>query len=248
LTRAHTLLLTRPQAQAERFALAARSRLGVLNVVISPLIEIVPRSKVVVPKGVAGLIFTSENGLAAFAALSARRGLPVWCVGGRTAAAARAAGFDRVRSAGPAGGDAEALLRLLLADAPRGPLLHLRGAHARGDLAARLTAAGLPCDEAVIYDQRALGLNAPARAALSGAGTVLLPLFSPRSVRLFLDDCGVVGARLVPVAISSAAAAPWQAVRPEPVTVAARPDAAAMLDALAAAATRLRLEGEGRKG
>ncbi|NWG52209.1 MAG: uroporphyrinogen-III synthase, partial [Hydrogenophilaceae bacterium] len=42
------------------------------------------------------VLFTSANGVAAFAAASAARALPVLCVGEATAAAARAAGFARV--------------------------------------------------------------------------------------------------------------------------------------------------------
>ena len=57
------------------------------------------------------LVFTSANGVAAFAALTPDRALPVFTVGDATAEAARAAGFAAVRSAGGDIGMLAALLR-----------------------------------------------------------------------------------------------------------------------------------------
>jgi len=229
------VLVTRPQAQAERFAARLAERLPEARAVLSPLLAIAPVALEAPMPDARGLIFTSENAVAAFAGQNDRRDLPVWCVGARTAAAALRAGFSRVRSAAAGGGDADALLEQLLRQRPSGPLLHLRGAHSRGDLADRLTAAGLPCSSVVVYDQPALSLTPPAVALLSGDSPVLLPLFSPRSARLFLDAAETVTAPLHPVAISPAVAGVWHAVRAEDVRIAARPDAEAMMDALVAA-------------
>ena len=247
------LLLVRPRPQSERFARAARARLGAdLAIVIAPLMELRPLALTVDARKFAGLIFTSENGVAAFAGQCALRARPVWCVGSRTAAAARAAGFRNLRSAAATGGDAEALIARILKDAPKGPLLHLRGTHARVDIAARLSAQGLPCEAAVVYDQISQPLGAEALRLLEAPAPVLLPLFSPRSARLMAEAINghAVRAALHIVAISPAAAAPWYdsgrdagaglpAMRAEAMHVAPRPDARAVLDLLEGIVTSL---------
>jgi uroporphyrinogen-III synthase len=227
-----TLLLTRPVAQSMRCAQSARAQLPLGQVIVAPVIDIVHRGIAIDASSYAGLIFTSVNGVDAFAASSAIRARPVWCVGTRTAAAAQTAGFVQITSAAEGGGDAEALIALLRDTSPATPLLHLRGGHARGDLAPRLSAAGLPCDAAIIYDQVACPLTEEALAALNGAAPVLIPLFSPRSATLCAEAASKARAPLYPVAISGAAARAWQALRPEAPIVAQRPDSAAMLDAL----------------
>lgn len=253
--RAVTILLTRPRAQAERFARALGGAMAAQGpkVAISPLLAIMPRplSDAGAARRAAGLIFTSENGVAGFVAQVARRSWPVWCVGTRSAAAARAAGFATVRSAHRQGGDAEGLLQLLCAQRPQAPLLHLRGAHARGQLAERLTAAGLPCTAQVVYDQAAQPLTPEAHTLLAQPGDVILPLFSPRSARLLVAELAHPAARLWPVAISPAAADIWSSARSEQPALAARPDARAMLQAVQTLAqqlaTRQRLETTRRK-
>lgn len=231
------VLMTRPAVQAVPAADALRAARPGLRVVVAPLMEIAPRPLSVAAEGYAGLIFTSVNGVAGFAAQSGLRDRPVWCVGDATADAARRAGFAAPVTAGPQGGDAESLLKLLLQARPAAPLLHLRGAHARGDLAPRLTAAGLRCDATVIYDQLAQPLPAEGRSALAGRDPVVVPLYSPRSARLAAQAVAQVAvtADLHPVAISPAAAAAWTDSRPELPRISARPDGAAMLQAVLAA-------------
>lgn len=225
------VLLTRPRAQSDRFARQLAVRLPGARVVISPLLEIVGRKLDVDAARYRGLIFTSENAVAAFAAQAPVRDVPVWCVGPRTERAARAAGF--LQTAAAAGGDAAALVERIQADAPAGPLLHLRGVHVAADVAAQLRTAGIACDAAVVYDQPASALNDPAQALLGGDRTVLVPLFSPRTARLFVKAAAPLAtAPLQAVAISPAAAAVWDAAGLPPAAVAARPDAGAMADAL----------------
>jgi uroporphyrinogen-III synthase len=77
----------------------------------------------------------------------------------------------------------DALLALITKYKPSN-LLHIRGAHSRGDLTARLTQAGLNARDHVLYDQLQMPLNAEARALLFGPDTVIMPLFSPRSAAL----------------------------------------------------------------
>jgi len=237
------LLLTRPQAQACRFAALAHTRLGPHRTIVAPLMEIEQRPPECDPAGYATFLFTSENGVTAFAAQSRLRDRPALCVGKRTAETAAAAGFT-ARSAAAGGGDVEALIALVLRERPAEPLLHLRGEHAAAPLAARLSAAGLACDEAVVYAQTALSLAPEARLALAGEAPVLLPLFSPRSAELAAGALGrldeAARAPLYPVAISRAAARAWERSGGAPAAgVAERPDSGAMLAALAAAMSRL---------
>lgn len=227
------LLLTRPRAQAERLATQIRARWPGLGVTISPLLEIAlhpPRPDVA--DEAAGLIFTSENGVAGFAAGCPGRALPAWCVGPRTAQAARDAGFTTLHVAG---GDAQSLLALLQRMAPPGPLLHLRGQHAARAIASDLRAAGIAAREQVVYDQEARPLDPAAQALLERPGDVIAPLFSPRTARLFAAALRriAVQARLHPVAISAAAAQPLEETHPETLKIAAKPDAQAVIARIA---------------
>jgi uroporphyrinogen-III synthase len=111
----------------------------------------------------AAVILSSETGAQAAASLKARLPDHAFCVGDRTAAAARLAGF----AATSAQGDAAALLALILSDPP-GPLLHLRGQDTRGDLARRLSARGVPAP-----------LFSPRSAAILGAECVRIAATAP---------------------------------------------------------------------
>lgn len=223
------LLLTRPRPQSERFAESLRAALRGLRVTIAPLmrIELHPPG-VGAADGVAGLIFTSENGVAGFVAGCARRDLPVWCVGPRTAQAAREAGFAQVLEGG---GDARALIATLLDRRPQGPLLHARGRHAAADIAGALREAGIGARDLVVYDQQAQPLPPAGAALLASRGDVVVPVFSPRSARLLAAHLpqGGTRARLHLVAISAAAAQPLAghgAIHAQHIVSA--PDAAAM--------------------
>jgi uroporphyrinogen-III synthase len=173
------LLLTRPDGAARRFLADCEAAAGApLPAILSPVMEIRP-VEVHLAQRPAALILTSENGASRAGQLKLAP-LDAWCVGPRTTAVARARGFS-ARDAGP---DAEALLRALLLERPPGLLLHLRGIHARGDLARRLRDNGLEVTEAVAYRQDAQFPTSEARAALDGAGPLVVPLFSPRSAAL----------------------------------------------------------------
>ena len=223
------LLITRPRAQAQGFAGEVLAQLSPaeaaeVEVVLSPLLEIVPVPLEAPLPEAAGVIFTSQNGVEVAGDLGLPRGLPAYCVGQRTAAAAREAGFEARR--GP--GHAAALADQLLRDRPLGPLLHIRGRHSRGEVAARLDAGGLPCREVVAYDQDARPLSPEGLAALAGEKPVVLPLFSPRTSTIF-QRSGPHRAPVHAIAISVAARLEGADLASE--TVAASPDARAMRDA-----------------
>lgn len=219
------LLLTRPIAQSERFQRECEAALGrTVSTVISPVIGIEPRPLTVDPLRYAGVVFTSENAVTALGRPDWSRGVTAWCVGRRTADAAAAAGF----SALSADGDAHALLDRILSVQPDGPLLHLGGAHLASDIAAELTQAGVPAETVVVYDQVAVPLSAEAKALLSvPQGSVVLPLFSPRSARLVRAAIETVASGVVPLAMSENVAAAW-GTAPPVAKVAVEPTAAAM--------------------
>jgi uroporphyrinogen-III synthase len=224
------LLITRPEPGASRFAAEAAGRWGDrMRIVLSPLMapEWLDPALPAALDGAGGLVFTSEAGVTGLSRLAPGLALPAWCVGARTAAAAAAAGHRP----GLAAPDAEALVADLTARRPAGPLFHVRGTDSRGNVAARLTAAGLPTAELVVYRQAARPLNAAARALLAGTAPVIVPLFSPRSARLFAE--AAAGAR-APLHLAAISAAADEAARVDAAAraVAATPDAAGLSSAI----------------
>lgn len=232
------LFLTRPRDESARFADDARQAGWRGEVVCAPLLRIetlpVPQE---VLAGARSLIVTSQHAVTALAGASARRDWPIWCVGPRTAQAARAAGFAQVHVAG---GDAVSLRAALIADPPRQPVLHLRGTHAAMDIAAELCAQGIDAQARLVYRQEALGLPDEAAARVARGGDLVLPVFSPRSARLLVASLAPLrpdAAHLHLLAISAAArdaalAGPDNGARGlvwRGVHVAVRPDAPAML-------------------
>ena len=215
------IIITRPRAEGLRFAKALHAVLGeAAPIVIAPAFKIEPLAFEVPSNGV---VFTSRHAVTQ-AARAKLTGLRAWCVGDKTAQAATRAGFD----ARSANGTADDLVDLILASGETGPLTHIRGAHTRGDIAARLTAGGCPCDAVIAYDQTPVPLPAEVRAMIEGADRVIIPLFSPRTTALVLDKV-VLGPQITLVAISSAAAGGHDA------EIAKTPDAKGMIDATVAA-------------
>ncbi len=223
------VLLTRPEAESRTFAATLADRFGSrLHPVLSPLMQPETLTPALPPGPFAGVIFTSPQGVASSAHLRPQLPDLAWCVGARTAREAQAAGY-RARSAD---GDAVALIAAIRADPPTGPLLHLQGKDTRGDVAGHLSRAGIPTARAVVYRQAPLPLTPEAVELLSRPGVVLVPLFSPRTAQLFLTALpGPTRADLRLAAISPAAA---EVLSPLglPVTVAGRPDAEAMVEAV----------------
>ena len=183
------LIITRPAPDGDRFASEVAAQSDV-RIIISPLQKIVPVDAVC---GAGAVIFTSGNGVAQ----AVRMGLAgerAWCVGDRTAQLAQDAGFNAMS----AGGNAEDLIKLILAQKPLESLTHIRGREARGDIALRLIAAGIPCVDLIAYEQEPLPLSDPAKAALEGENLTLIPLFSPRAAILLLKQVNVgLGAQFI---------------------------------------------------
>lgn len=223
------LLMTRPRNGAERFVNSLPPQvLRDFPPVFSPLIRIEIADEETEADGIAGLIFTSANGVVAAAPKLTDRNLPTFCVGHATQAAANSQGWQ----ARCLGENADALVRNLLSGRPATPLLHLHGRHARGDIAERLTAAGLLCRAQVVYDQVLQPLTTQAIQLLGDPGPVIVPVFSPRTARQFAKLCPDT-ANIYLIALSDAVAEPLKHLNFQRLVVAAKPDAAAMADAVA---------------
>ncbi len=96
------------------------------------------------------VVFTSRNGVKAFAALSGRRDATAWCVGDATADAARAAGFDAIVSAE---GDVAILFELMKLKAPRDfRYLYAAAKQPAAPLTAWLWAEGFRVSQTPVYD------------------------------------------------------------------------------------------------
>ncbi len=223
------LLLTRPKAGSERFARQARARMGEdWPITIAPLLETEPTGAALPAANV--LIFTSEQAVAPVARSAAHAGMPVFCVGTRTAEVAQQAGFT-VRDIAP---NAEMLCARILAAPDCGILLHARGNESAFPLADRLNAQGRAAREAIVYAQKPQPLTAEARQLLDGTAPLLVPIFSPNSGRLLAAAAPDAQAPLRVVAISQAAAAACSGLPVETLHVAPTPTAEALLDVLVA--------------
>ena len=221
------LLMTRPNPASERFARAVQDALGEpVDMVHAPAFEIVPLGPKV-PESIAQVIFTSVNGVAQAVRLDLPK-VTAWCVGDKTAAAARHAGF----ATETAGGNAEDLIALITTRRPKGRMAHIAGEHTRGDIEARLQSVGFDCVSVTAYSQRAL---APTKAMLSlvgGTRSVVAPVFSPRSAHILTvpEWQGTLHA----VVMSGAVAEELANLGCDTVTVAKQPTEAAMISATTA--------------
>lgn len=229
-------LVTRPRDDAQSVTGALRAR-G-FGVMVEPMLEI--RFSTDAPLDIAGcqgILATSANGVRALAARLPDRGLPVWAVGDATARAARAAGWERVDSAG---GDVDSLAELVRrrVDPARGPLFQPAGTVSAGDLGAVLARTGHAVRRQVLYEATtATVLSAELRDALVQGGLDVALFFSPRTAATFvsliagagLDSrCATIAAHgLSPAVAAVLAPLPWRRV-----VSAARPTQADLLATL----------------
>jgi uroporphyrinogen-III synthase len=234
------LLVTRPQPDAERTAAALRAAGHVVACAALLRIEPVPDPDLG-PGPWSGLVLTSANALPALAAHPRRAALlalPVFAVGRRTAAAARAAGFAAVTAAG---GNVQELVRHLRATpAGRAPLLYLAGEDRSRDLAADLAADGVTVATVVVYRAVKLEQFPPALIAAFAAGTIDGVLhFSRRSAQAYLDCARAATMQdralaITHFCVSPQVAEPLLAAGAMRVRIAARPEEAALIELIGA--------------
>jgi uroporphyrinogen-III synthase len=229
------LLLTRPQAEAERTAAALRERGH--EVVVAPLlaIEILPDAEIGAGPW-AAILVTSANAVRALAGHRRRAdfyGIPVFTVGKHTAAAMRELGFTAVVSAD---GNVTDLAGLVVArQKPGAPLLYLAGEERSGDLAGMLRAQDFAVHTALVY--RAVAAKTLPRQATDAlrAGIDGVLHFSRRSAEAYLDaarSAGVYEAALtkpVHFCLSDRVAEPLVAAGARTIRIAARPEEGALI-------------------
>jgi uroporphyrinogen-III synthase len=172
------------RAAADGARTAARLMERGHDAVLAPVIRIERTSAPVEAGDAQALLFTSAHApavLAHDAALGGLQVLPCWCVGARTASAARELGFEVV-DVGP--GDAGQLASVLTARLrPQTRLLLLAGRDRKPTLEARLAAAGLALRVTEVYDAAALpAWNESSVAELRGCEAALH--YSRRSAAL----------------------------------------------------------------
>jgi uroporphyrinogen-III synthase len=180
------MLVTRPEPDASETA----ARLGALGIEGMPcplLVHQTLPASLPDPDGFAAIALTSTNALRALrerGVLERYRKLPVYAVGGRTAAAAKALGFKAVTQAE----GSFAALAELLAHAPlKGPIFYPAARELAGDLAKSLAPFGRMVITAEVYAMNpveALPLTAAGGFATGSIGAVLL--YSKRTAETFV--------------------------------------------------------------
>jgi uroporphyrinogen-III synthase len=227
------VLITRPEREATALATALSQRGHVA--VIAPLFRLdilhPPGDFAAALAACQAVLLTSANGARALAEASEQRSKPVLAVGDTTAATAEGLGFTSVTSAA---GDSAALAELVAQrlDPKAGPLVHVSGVDAAGEIAPQ----GFEVHRFALYEARETdALPDSARAALQARALDAATFFSPRASALFArlvtaaglaDACRIVSA----IAISPAAAQPLAALPFKTTVAAARPTRQAVLD------------------
>jgi uroporphyrinogen-III synthase len=199
---------------------------------LAPLLEVSRLPCDLSIAGVQALLFTSANGVRAFAAGSPDRSRPALCVGQATAAVARLAGFTDVASADA---DAEALgvlaARTLHPDA--GPVIHFAGEAVAGDPLAELQEWGFSVARRVLY--RTDPATALPAAFIALEGRIAHALFhSGRASQTFSRLPGAASAArcIRALCISEAAAEPLKSLTIMDIAVAPQPNEHALLGLL----------------
>ncbi len=222
------ILLTRPRDDTA--ALAEKLRAAGHDVLSEPMLEIRFVSGAGVDlEGAQAVLFTSANGVRAFAAAEARRDLPVFAVGEATAAAARRARFAHVESAAGRVDDLVRLVRDRLVPGA-GALVHAAGRDVAGDIAGELGRAGFEVRRTVLYTAEAAQTLSPQTARALKAGEIGAVLFySARSAQTFrrlIDEAGLSFSlgRVTAFGLSQAAVEPVKSLPWARIDIAARPD------------------------
>jgi uroporphyrinogen-III synthase len=213
------ILITRTEPEPT----AARVRALGGEALPAPVLSARDVSAVFDPEGVQALLFTSVNGVRAFARQLRERSSQALCVGDATAQAARDAGFGDVRAAD---GDAEALAAFAARtlQPTRGRVVHVCGADIALDLTAILRASGYASERCIVYETApasALPAEIVRRLASVPPGIDLVLFHSRRAAQVFCalaQDAApdatrtLIAACLSPRVAEGAAGAAWRDV------------------------------------
>jgi uroporphyrinogen-III synthase len=222
------VLVTRPFDDAEQ-TVHHLTKLG-HETLTAPLLEIrFLDGPEIALDGVQAVLVTSGNAMRALARRGARRDVPLFAVGSRTAAVARAHGFGAIEDAAGNAKDLSALVRRRLRP-EEGKLLHAAGTESSGDLVPDLVSAGYDATVLVVYESVASqALPADVAHSLRNGLLDAVLVFSPRSARLFVERLREAGLGeacrgLIACCISEAAAEPLDVLPFAAIRIAARPD------------------------
>lgn len=229
------LLVTRPSGDAE----ATAARLAALGheAIVAPMLERVLLAMPAPDEMPGAIALTSANALAGIEASPESRhwrNLPVFSVGGRTAAAARAAGYADVRSAE---GDSSDLVRLIARDLSpgAGTILYPAATERSGHVDDALRAAGYRVHLAEVYSMRPIARLPDAVAAALRRGEIDgVLLYSHRTAQTLvrLADAAGLGAALAAVRVFAMSGAVVAGLLFGRVALAAAPNEDALLAAL----------------
>lgn len=234
------LLLTRAAEDAER----TRAKLEALGhrVAVSPAIDIVATGSgwpvgvvdaVIATSGQAFVVLDRDAGPSP----EARRLLPLYLVGDRTALQAREHGFLGTRIVAPNA----ASLALALGKLPTWPArpVYLAGRDRKPDLETALDVIGRRPEVIEIYEAREVAaLNDEARNLLRERVNVGVLHFSRRSARLFLRACEAAALEAQPlrhICLSDDVAGPLREVGCGDIDVAPEPNETALIERIARA-------------
>jgi uroporphyrinogen-III synthase len=179
------ILITRPVEDAAGLVDALRAE-G-FNALVEPMLRIEPLAGAMVDlTGCRAILFTSANGVRAFARVSAVRSLPVVTVGTASAQAATEAGFEDIEASG---GDVDALIETVRTRFPieGGAFFHAAGSVTAGDLKGGLEAHGYTVRRVPLYQSvKVDSFSDACRAALDTGRVSGVAFFSPRTAESFV--------------------------------------------------------------
>ncbi len=222
------VLVTRPVEDSQRTADALRA--AGHEPLMAPLFEIRPLAHLV-PHPVDAFIVTSANALRHAGVVAEHLAVPVFAVGDATAEEAARKGFRTIHSARS---DSHGLAALIRDSMPGGGRFAYLVGVERRDAALRGLGPAFQVSPVETYESAALDhLPETAAKALKAAGIDAVLHFSPRSASVFAGLAEQQGlaeeaAALAHIVISASAVLPGY----RRSLVAARPDLAAMIDAL----------------
>lgn len=179
-------LITRPETDAKN--LQAELRRQGIAWLHEPMLTIERMTDVSIDiLGAQGFLFTSSNGVHAFASICEERDLPAYAVGDATARECRSCGFTDVHSAS---GDVDALANYVIehCEPMAGQLIQIAGSVGAGDLSGALRAAGFVVYRIPLYEAHpATSISDSTQTALRQGRLDAALFFSPRTAATFVS-------------------------------------------------------------